>query len=135
MSAYGTVQVDVDGWWAYCAAYGEAASREVDPVYQEALPRLRETFDRHGIRATLFVVGTDMAVPLLISSRGYGLFFDNSWDAEVAFGRTEETTSLVYTAEGGVLDEARHDDASRYCQHERCQWMESAAALSHHPGC
>jgi hypothetical protein len=61
--AYGTVQVDVDGWWAYCAAYGEAASREADPVYEEALPRLRETFDRHGIRATLFVVGTDMAVP------------------------------------------------------------------------
>lgn len=63
MSGYGTVQVDIDGWWAYCAAYGEAAPREVDPVYQEALPRLRETFDRHGIRATLFVVGTDMEVP------------------------------------------------------------------------
>jgi Polysaccharide deacetylase len=60
---YGTVQVDIDGWWAYCAAYGEASSREADPVYQEALPRLRATFDRHGIRATLFVVGTDMEVP------------------------------------------------------------------------
>src|SRR5678815_1827813 len=45
-----------------------------------------------------------MAVPLLVSSRGYGLFFDNSWDAEVDLGRTEETSSLVYTAEGGQLD-------------------------------
>ncbi len=48
--------------------------------------------------------GTDLAVPLVISSRGYGLFFDNSWDAEVAVGRTEQTSTLLYTAEGGPLD-------------------------------
>jgi alpha-glucosidase (family GH31 glycosyl hydrolase) len=48
--------------------------------------------------------GTDMAVPLVVSSRGYGLFFDNSWDAEVAIGRTEQTGTLVYTAEGGQVD-------------------------------
>jgi peptidoglycan/xylan/chitin deacetylase (PgdA/CDA1 family) len=57
------VQVDIDGWWAYCAAYGESASLEPDPVFAEALPRLREMFDRHAIRATLFVVGADMMVP------------------------------------------------------------------------
>jgi alpha-glucosidase (family GH31 glycosyl hydrolase) len=43
--------------------------------------------------------GTDMAVPLVISSRGYGLFFDNSWDAEVAFRRTEQTSTLLYTGD------------------------------------
>jgi peptidoglycan/xylan/chitin deacetylase (PgdA/CDA1 family) len=60
---YGAVQVDVDGWWAYCAAYGEAAPLDPDPVYREALPRLRALLDRHNVRATLFVVGADLTVP------------------------------------------------------------------------
>ena len=45
-----------------------------------------------------------MAVPFVMSSRGYGLFFDNSWDAEVSLGRSDERSNLVYTAEGGQLD-------------------------------
>jgi alpha-glucosidase len=48
--------------------------------------------------------GSDMAVPLVISSRGYGLFFDNSWDAEISLGRSDERSNLVYTAEGGEWD-------------------------------
>lgn len=48
--------------------------------------------------------GTDMAVPLLISSQGYGLFFDNSWDADISIGRSEQRATLQYTAEGGELD-------------------------------
>jgi alpha-glucosidase (family GH31 glycosyl hydrolase) len=48
--------------------------------------------------------GSDMAAPLVVSSRGYGLFFDNSWDAEVSLGRNDERNTLVYTAEGGQLD-------------------------------
>jgi alpha-glucosidase len=48
--------------------------------------------------------GSDMAVPFVMSSRGYGLFFDNSWDAEVSLGRSDEGSNLVYTAEGGQLD-------------------------------
>jgi alpha-glucosidase len=48
--------------------------------------------------------GSDTAVPFVMSSRGYGLFFDNSWDAEVSFGRSDERSNLVYTAEGGQLD-------------------------------
>jgi len=48
--------------------------------------------------------GSDMAVPLLISSRGYGLFFDNSWDSEVSIGRNDGGNTFVYTAEGGQLD-------------------------------
>jgi alpha-glucosidase (family GH31 glycosyl hydrolase) len=51
-----------------------------------------------------FGPGTDMAVPLVVSSRGYGLFFDNSWDAAVSFGRSDERSNVVYTAEGGQLD-------------------------------
>jgi alpha-glucosidase (family GH31 glycosyl hydrolase) len=48
--------------------------------------------------------GSDLAVPFIISSRGYGLFFDNSWDSEVAIGRSDGGNLLVYTAEGGDLD-------------------------------
>jgi hypothetical protein len=62
VTSYGTVQVDVDGWWAYCAAYGEQAPLDPDPVFREALPRLRAALDRYGIRATLFVVGADLSV-------------------------------------------------------------------------
>jgi alpha-glucosidase len=48
--------------------------------------------------------GSDMAVPLLISSRGYALFFDNSWDSEISIGRNDGGNTLVYTAEGGQFD-------------------------------
>jgi alpha-glucosidase len=43
--------------------------------------------------------GSDMVVPLVISSRGYGLFFDNSWAADIVLGNT-----FTYSAEGGQLD-------------------------------
>ena len=47
--------------------------------------------------------GSDMGLPLLLSSRGYGLFFDNTSDAVVAVGRSDNGVRLVYTAEAGRL--------------------------------
>jgi len=66
--------------------------------------------DRDGVTRRLwnshygYGPGSDLAVPFIISSRGYGLFFDNSWDSEVAIGRSDGGNLLVYTAEGGDLD-------------------------------
>jgi alpha-glucosidase len=47
--------------------------------------------------------GSDLGVPLLLSNRGYGLFFDNPGDAVVAVGRSDNGVRLVYTAETGAL--------------------------------
>src|SRR5262245_13670540 len=45
--------------------------------------------------------GSDMGVPLLVSSRGYAIFFDNPGDATIAVGRSDDGVRLVYTAEAG----------------------------------
>ena len=47
--------------------------------------------------------GSDMGVPLLVSSRGYALFFDNPADAAIVVGRSESGIRIVYTAEAGPL--------------------------------
>jgi alpha-glucosidase len=47
--------------------------------------------------------GSDMAVPLLISHRGYALFFDNPGDATLAVGRSDDGVRIVYTARTGRL--------------------------------
>ena len=47
--------------------------------------------------------GSDLGLPLLLSSRGYGLFFDNTSDAVVAIGRSDHGVRIVYTAEAGRL--------------------------------
>ncbi|MGH2390002.1 MAG: TIM-barrel domain-containing protein [Chloroflexota bacterium] len=48
--------------------------------------------------------GSDIGVPLLVSTAGYGLFFDNTNDARLVVGRTEDDEQLAYEAEGGALD-------------------------------
>lgn len=48
--------------------------------------------------------GSDMGIPLLLSNRGYGLFFDNTSEATLAVGRSDGGLQLVYTAEAGQLD-------------------------------
>lgn len=56
-----TVSVDVDPVDLHLLGYG---FHGLDPdylVYDVALPRLARTFAKHGIRATLFVVGRDAA--------------------------------------------------------------------------
>src|SRR5947207_15207210 len=47
--------------------------------------------------------GSDMGVPLLVSNRGYALFFDNPADAVLSLGRSDTGVRLVYTAETGPL--------------------------------
>ena len=47
--------------------------------------------------------GSDMGVPLLLSNRGYALFFDNSSDAQITVGRSDGGVRIVYTAASGRL--------------------------------
>ena len=66
-------------------------------------------FDRLGATRQLWNThighgpGSDMGVPLLVSSRGYALFFDNPGDAVVSVGRSDGGVRIVYTAETGRL--------------------------------
>lgn len=58
----GFVHVDLDGLWtlAGCYGYEEGSSFERDPIFEFALPRLLDLFDRLSIRATFFIVGRDL---------------------------------------------------------------------------
>ena len=47
--------------------------------------------------------GSDMGVPLLVSSRGYALFFDNTSDAVLSVGRSDGGTRIAWAAETGRL--------------------------------
>jgi hypothetical protein len=53
------LHVDCDDLWIYRQDYGLPAA-EGASIYDEALPRLLELLERHGVRATLFVVGADL---------------------------------------------------------------------------
>ena len=47
--------------------------------------------------------GSDLGVPLLVSNRGYAIFWDNPGEATVAVGRSDNGVRIVYTAETGAL--------------------------------
>ena len=47
--------------------------------------------------------GSDMSVPLLVSNRGYAIFFDNPADGVLSVGRSDNGVRLAYTAETGPL--------------------------------
>ena len=54
-----TISVDVDPVDLHLIGYGYSGLPPDRQVYQRALPRLLEIFERCGVRATLFVVGRD----------------------------------------------------------------------------
>src|SRR5215831_11213384 len=47
--------------------------------------------------------GSDIAVPLLVSSRGYALFFDTASDAVLAVGRSDNGVRIDYAAKAAAL--------------------------------
>lgn len=59
-----SITVDLDGLRNYTRIHGlteEAPTGLDDPIFGVALERMLELFDRHGVRATLFCVGEDLA--------------------------------------------------------------------------
>src|SRR5205823_7692352 len=82
---------------------GEATARQrvyarFEPLGEQHFYGLGEggqQFDRLGSARQLWNShvghgpGSDIGVPLLLSSRGYGLFFDNTGDATLAVGRSD----------------------------------------------
>src|SRR5690606_27957770 len=61
----GFVHVDLDGLWTLADCYGfdERGMYERDPVYERALPRMLDLFDRLGLKATFFLIGRDLELP------------------------------------------------------------------------
>lgn len=59
------IHVDLDGLWTLAGAYGyeEGDTFERDPVFEFALPRMLDLFDRLQVRATFFIVGRDLDSP------------------------------------------------------------------------
>lgn len=66
-------------------------------------------FDRLGTTRQLWNTqighgpGSDMSVPLLVSTSGYALFFDNPGDGVLSVGRSDNGVRLAYSAETGPL--------------------------------
>jgi peptidoglycan/xylan/chitin deacetylase (PgdA/CDA1 family) len=55
------IHVDLDDYWAIAECYGlETSAGEDHSVLMDALPRLRELFQRLEVPATLFAVGKDL---------------------------------------------------------------------------
>ena len=66
----------------------------------DRLEGARQLWNSHFVHGP----GSDIGVPLLLSTAGYGLFFDNTSDAALVVGRSDGETRIVYRAEGGSLD-------------------------------
>jgi alpha-glucosidase len=64
-----------------------------------------DIFDRRGTTTRLWSrekirVGSNIPCPLLLSTRGYGIFFHNPYEASVTIG----DEGIVFTAAGGAID-------------------------------
>jgi peptidoglycan-N-acetylglucosamine deacetylase len=59
-----TIQVDVDGLGVLLRHHGlQVAARERDFIFLSGLPRFLDLFARWDVKATFFVVGTDLQIP------------------------------------------------------------------------
>jgi alpha-glucosidase (family GH31 glycosyl hydrolase) len=95
------------------AENGGSVNRGLYPVYAQqhfyGLGQGGGDLDRLGVSRQLWNThighgpGSDMGVPLLVSSRGYALFFDNPGAGVIAVGRSDAGVQIVYTAETGML--------------------------------
>lgn len=96
---------------------GDTTRRRVetwlDPVGEQHFYGLGQgghQFDRLGGQRQLWNShhghgpGSDMGIPLLVSNRGYALFFDNTCDARMTVGRSDGGLRIVHQAEDGPLD-------------------------------
>ena len=62
MKIPGTIQVDLDGYWAIMEHFGCTADAEEDPIFKRSIDRFLDLFDNYRIRATFFVVGKDLTI-------------------------------------------------------------------------
>jgi len=60
MEAWANVSVDVDGLACYHQIHGLLDPADPTLMYRVAMPRLRELFREHGVRATFFVITRDL---------------------------------------------------------------------------
>ncbi|MCK4993879.1 MAG: polysaccharide deacetylase family protein [Candidatus Omnitrophica bacterium] len=59
-----TIQVDLDSLWTYRRYLNqESAKGAIDPVYSEGVEIFLDIFRRNSIKATFFVIGTDVLIP------------------------------------------------------------------------
>ena len=58
-----TIQVDVDGLDILLRHHGKTVAPERDYIFLSGLPRFLELFDRWGVKATFFAVGSDLENP------------------------------------------------------------------------
>ena len=58
-----TIQVDVDGLDVLLRHHGKTVAPERDYIFLSGLPRFLELFDRWGVKATFFTVGSDLENP------------------------------------------------------------------------
>src|SRR5713226_4138957 len=58
-----SVHVDCDNLFVYETEYGFQSSGLEDLLYHQALPTLLEILESHGILATFFVIGSEVARP------------------------------------------------------------------------
>jgi len=56
-----SIHVDCDNLFIYETEYGFPSSGLEDLLYEQALPALLEILESHGIRATFFVIGSEVA--------------------------------------------------------------------------
>lgn len=56
------LSLDLDNQWSYMKTGGLPGWESFPSYFDIAVPRLLETFDRHGLKATVFVVGQDAAL-------------------------------------------------------------------------